>query len=144
RLINTDMRDGFGAMVSVSLPFAYLSKYDAGVDQAKARLTAAHADQRGLQDRIRREVSQALLRVQTARLQRDLFVDTHLPQSEQALRVTESAYQAGVVDFLALTQAARRIEEIHVEHLDAETDLAKAYADLERAVGVVSLQEQPR
>ena len=80
-------------------------------------------------------MTQALARAQTARAQRDLFVSTHVPLAEQALRVTESAYQTGSVDFLALTDTVRAIEDVHVEHLAAEADLEKSWADLERAVG---------
>ena len=144
RFINPNAEDGFGAIASVSIPLLHRAKYKAGIDEAKARLSATHAEGRTLQDRIRREVKQALVRLQTARLQRDLFVSTHIPQTEQALRVTESAYQAGTVDFLALTETARAIEEVHIEHLDAESDLAKAYAELERAIGTpVAGREMP-
>ncbi len=136
RFFNYDRNDGFGAIASVTLPFVYRSKYAAGIAEANARVAAAQADQRKLSDRIRREVTQSFVRARTALLQRELFVTTHIPQAEQALRVTESAYQTGTVDFLALVDTARSIEMAHVEHLQAEADFQKAYADLERAAGV--------
>jgi len=136
RFINAGRNDGFGAIASVSIPIAYRSKYDAGVTEANARLAAAQSDLRRLQDRIRREVQQSFLRARTAVLQRELLLGTHVPQAEQALRVTESGYQAGSVDFLALTDTARTIESVHLEHLQAEAGFQKAYADLERAAGM--------
>lgn len=135
RFVNYGASDGFGAMASVTLPFAYLSKYDAGVQEANAGLASAQSELRRVQDRVRRQVAQALLRVQTASLQHDLAVSTHIPQAEQAVRVTESAYQSGSVDFLGLIDTVRRIEMVHLDHIQASTDFAKAYADLERAVG---------
>ena len=84
---------------------------------------------------MRREVRQAWLRARTALLQHDLFVTTHIPQAEQALRVTESAYLAGSVDFLALIDGVRAIEAAHVEHVEAAGEFERTWADLERAVG---------
>ncbi|MGH7895123.1 MAG: TolC family protein [Candidatus Binatia bacterium] len=135
RFVNSGTPNGFGAMASMTIPLAYKSKYDAGVSAASARLATAEAERRRVLDAVRREVQQALVRVRTYRLQRDLFTTTHIPQTEQALRVTESAYQTGSVDFLALVDTVRMIESVHLEHIDAERELGKAWADLERALG---------
>ncbi len=135
RFQNFDQADGFGALASISIPLAYRSKYDAGLAEAKARLVAAEADLQRARDRVRREVTQAFLRARGALLHRDLFVSTHLPQAEQALRASESGYQAGSTDFLSLIDTVRAIEAVHVEHTEAEGEFENAYADLERAVG---------
>jgi outer membrane protein TolC len=135
RFVNYGAPNGFGAMASMTIPLAYKSKIDAGVSAATARLETVEAERRRVLDAIRRDVQQALVRVRTARLQRDIFTTTHIPQTEQALRVTEGAYQTGEVDFLALIDTVRGIESVHLEHIDAETELAKAWADLERALG---------
>jgi outer membrane protein TolC len=136
RFINANENDGFGAMASVTLPFVYRGKYDAGVSEARARLAAAEADLRRSRDRVRQQVQQAFLRARTALLQHDLFVTTHIPQAEQALHVTESGYQSGMVDFLSLIDTLRVIESVHLEHIDAQAEFERAYADLERVVGV--------
>lgn len=135
RFVNYGQNDGFGAMASVSIPFVFKAKYDAAVVEASARLAAAKTDLRRLQDRVRREVEQAFLRTRTAILQHDLLVTTHIPQAEQTLRVTESAYETGTVDFPTLIDGVRAIESTHLEHIEAAATFEKAYADLERAVG---------
>ena len=135
RFINPGQRDGFGAMAAVSIPIAYKWKYDAALDEARARLGSAQADLRRLQDRVRRDVKQAHVRAQTALLQWKLFVNTHIPQAEQSLRVAESAYQTGAIDWLALIDTARTLESVHLDHIQAHAEFEKAYADLERAVG---------
>src|SRR5437867_6749317 len=140
RFVNPGQRDGFGAMAAVSIPIAYKWKYDAGLGEARARLSSAQAELRRLQDRVQREVKQAHVRAETARLQWSLFVNTHIPQAEQSLRVAESAYQTGAIDWLPLIDTARTLESVHVEHIQADAEFAKAYADLERAVG----RELPR
>lgn len=140
RFENAEGRDGFGAMASMTLPFARPGKYDAGVTEATARLAAQKAELRRTEDRIRREITQAFVRAQTALSQHELFTTTHIPQAEQALSVTETGYQTGTVDFLALLDALRQIELVHTEHIEAQAEFAKAYAELERAVG----KELPR
>lgn len=135
RFVNAGQRDGFGGMVSVSIPFPYRRKYDAGVSEAGARLSSAEADMRALRDRVGREVELAFVRARTALVHHDLFVTTHIPQAEQALRVTQSAYETGKIDFLRLIESARAVEMVHVEHVDAAAEFERAYADLERAVG---------
>jgi outer membrane protein TolC len=135
RFQNPGARNGFGAIASISIPLAYKSKYDAGAAEASAQLASAEAELRRFQDRVRREVQQAFVRARTTLLKHELFVTTHIPQAEQALRVTESAYQTGTVDFLTLIDSVRAIEAVHLEHIEAAGEFEKARADLERAVG---------
>jgi outer membrane protein, heavy metal efflux system len=135
RFVNFDARDGFGAMASVTLPIANKGKYDAAISQANARVAVAEADRRRLADAVRRDVEQAWLRVRTATLRHDLFARTHLPQAEQAIQVTESAYAAGSVDLLALLDTVRGLQQVHLDHIDSQAEIAGAWTDLERAVG---------
>jgi outer membrane protein TolC len=142
RFVNDGADDGFGAMLSMTVPLAYRSKIDAGITAAAAQLSSAEADRRRLEDLIRREVQQALVRFQTARIQHDLLVTTHIPQAEQSLRVSEGAYQAGAASFLDLVDTLRMIESAHVEHVQAAAAIAKARADLARAVGTSLAPEE--
>src|SRR5262245_1700766 len=135
RFVNFDRSDGFGALVSVTLPFVQWSKYEAMTAEARAKRGAVEAELRRWQDRIRREVAQAYTRASTAALQYRLAKSTHVPQAEQALRVSETAYEAGSVDFLSLLDSVRRIESVHIQHVEAGAELAMATADLERAIG---------
>jgi outer membrane protein, heavy metal efflux system len=134
RFVNYRARDGVGAMVSVSIPIAYKGKYDAALSEAEARLSAAKNDLRRVDDAIRREVKQAFVGARTALEQRNLFVSTHIPQAELALRGTQSGYETGKVDFLSLIDSIRAIEWVHVEHIQAAAAFEKSFADLKRAV----------
>jgi len=135
RFVNYGQSDGFGAMASVTLPFVNGKKYDAGVEEARARLSAARSDRRRLEDRVRREVQQVFLKAKAALLQYELFVNTHVPQAEQALRVAEGGYETGQLGFLDLVDTLRRIESVHLDHIAAQADFERAYAELERVVG---------
>jgi outer membrane protein TolC len=135
RFVNFQSRDGFGAMASVSLPFVNKRKYDAEIEGARAALATAEAEYRAATDRVTREVRQAILRARSALLQRDLLVHTHVPLAEQTLGASEIGYQTGKVDFLSLVDSFRAVESVHLEHVAAEAELARAFADLELAVG---------
>jgi outer membrane protein TolC len=140
RFENAHASDGFGAMASITIPIAQRGKYDAGVDEANAKLSLQQAELRRTEDRIRHEVATAYVRAETAHAQHDLFASAHVPHAEQAFAVTESAYQTGAVDFLSLIDSLRQIEMVHTEHIEAQVEFERAYADLERAVG----KELPR
>jgi outer membrane protein TolC len=142
RFLNEGQRDGFGAMVSVSIPIANRRKYDAAAAEARARLAAAEAARRRVADRVRLEVRQAWVRARTAAALHALAVGTHVPRAEQALRVAESGYEAGTVDFARLIESARAIEMVHLEHVEAAATFEKAFADLERAVGTTIPREE--
>lgn len=135
RFVNYGQNDGFGAMASVTLPFANLAKYDAGVAEARARVSSARAEQKRLEDRVRREVQQTYLKARAALLRYELLVGTHVPQADEALRVAEGGYASGSLGFLDLVDSLRRLESVHLEHAAAEADFARASAELERVVG---------
>jgi outer membrane protein TolC len=135
RFFNGGRKDGVGVIFSATIPLVYREKYDAGVAEAGARLNAGKADLRAAQDQALTEVKRALVRAQTAVELVNLFVQTHVPQAEQALASSQIGYQTGKVDFLSLIDSLRVVEQVHLEHLAAATDFEKAYAELERAVG---------
>lgn len=135
RFVNYDMADGFGAMVAVTLPLVNLEKYNAGTTEARAKLAEADSAMRRWRDRIGREVAQSYARVHTAALQHQLTERTHVPQADQALRITESAYQTGGTDFETLLDAVRQTVTAHRQHVETAAQLANATADLERALG---------
>jgi outer membrane protein TolC len=140
RFVNSGRSDGFGAMASVTLPLAYKYKYDAAVAEAEEKISSAKAELQRAKDKVGREVRQALLKARASLAQRDLFLTTHIPQSEQALQAAEISYQTGKIDFLTLIDSVRAIESVHLEHIEAAAELERAFADLERAVG----EELPR
>jgi outer membrane protein TolC len=51
------------------------------------------------------------------------------------LRASQIAYETGKIDFLSLIDSVRAIESVHLEHIQAEAEFQRAYADLGRAVG---------
>lgn len=140
RFVNFGQPNGFGLVLSATIPLAFKYKYDAGVEEAIANRQTAQSELRRLQDRALFEVKQAMVEAQTALEQLNLFLHTHIPLAEQTLAASQIGYQTGVIDFLSLIDSVRAVEQVHLEHLMAAANSEKAWADLERAVG----QELPR
>jgi cobalt-zinc-cadmium efflux system outer membrane protein len=135
RFVNDGTADGFGATAAVSLPIFNRAKYDAAIDEASARLAATRADKRRIEDGVRRDVERAFLATRTALLQHDLLSATHVPHAEQALRITEGAYETGEGKFDELIDTLRGVQSVHLEHLAAQGEFEKSFAELEQAVG---------
>jgi outer membrane protein, heavy metal efflux system len=136
RFYNRDGRDGYGAIVGMTVPWPFLYRRSAALDEARARLDADRAMDRRAQDQVAAAVKTALSAVQSAATEHELLVATHVPQAEQAFAASREAYAAGKLDFTSLVDSLRMIEATHVEHYDAAAAFESAYASLEAAVGV--------
>ena len=135
RFYNRDRRDGYGAMVGMTLPWPFVYRRNAGLDEARARLGAEEAMRRRTQDQVAAAVKTALATLQAAAAEHELLAATHVPQAEQAYTASRDAYAAGQMDFTGLLDSLRMVEATHIEHYDAAAAFEKAYASLEAAVG---------
>jgi outer membrane protein TolC len=59
-----------------------------------------------------------------------------LPQAQQSLKASITAYQNGRTDFLMLFDAYRTLVELSMESLMVRMQFEQAVAELERQVGV--------
>ena len=110
-------------------------KLDAEVAEAGARIAAARARRRAMENAIRYAVQEAYVRATTAAHRAALLRTSIVPQSEQTLEVSRAAYQTDRVDFLALLDNQRVLLDKELDYYRALSDLEQALADLERAVG---------
>src|SRR5213592_1110177 len=135
RFYNRVGRDGYGAMIAMTLPLPFKYRRDAALDEAHARLASEEAMRRRAEDRTAAAVKRALAALEAAAAERELLAGTHLPQAEQSFAASREAYVAGNLDFTALVDSLRTIESTHLEHHEAAAAFEKAYASLETAVG---------
>ena len=135
RFYNNDRRDGYGAMVAMTVPLPFKYRRDAALDEARARLAAEEAKQRRSEDRAAAAVAVAHAAARSAAVELELLGATHIPHAEQTFAVSRTAYSAGGLDFGALVESLRMIESTHLQHLEAAVSFEKAYAALETAVG---------
>ncbi|MBI2061882.1 MAG: TolC family protein [Nitrospirae bacterium] len=125
----------WGAMLGLSLPVWFTQKQRYGVREADAMLQSSRSDLQDVRNRVRFEVKQAYLNVTASNAQLDIFNSGLLPQAEQDLRITTSAYEAGKMDFLRLLESQRALRELKIAYFDALLEYNMSLGDLELAVG---------
>ncbi|MFO0954697.1 MAG: TolC family protein [Isosphaeraceae bacterium] len=132
-----------GLFVGFNLP-VYRKKIVAGVREAEARAAADSALYEAESDQARRDVKDAFTQVRTQRNILELLRTSNLPRSRQIFEAATADYRAGNAgaDYLSLLSAWRDVLQTELQIAQVETELSKALAGLERAVGV-ELNEHP-
>jgi outer membrane protein, heavy metal efflux system len=138
RFQNFGARDGFGGMVSMSLPFSFWTKpkYDAAVREAKANLESAKAAYQMQENQVRFEVRDITAKIEAAEKLITLYKTTVIPQAQQTLESARIGYKAAKVEFLTLLDAERALKDFRLDYYRAVTMLGQRMAELERAVGM--------
>jgi outer membrane protein TolC len=138
RFQNFQANDGFGAYVAMSLPFAFWTKpkYDAGVQEAAAAVSAAQAQQHTLENLTRFQVNDLLAKLRAADQVATLYRTTILPQAEQSLESARVGYRVGKGSFLDLIDAQRTRRGFQYEYFKAIVDRQHRLAELEQVVGI--------
>jgi len=135
-------KDVYSVTVGVTIPI-FRSKYDAGVQEASERFSAAKEAYRGVVNNVELAIRSIGFRLTTIDEQIALFERALLPQAEQALRSTEDAYSTGTIGVLDLLDSERVLLEVRLGLARLETDYMKALAEMERAIGSAFPQERP-
>ncbi len=138
RFQNFQAPNGFGAMVSINLPFAFWSKpkYDAAVQEAAAAIAAARAEQRTLENLTRFQIRDLLAKVRASWEVAVLYRTTVLPQAEQGVAAARAGYRTGRTGFLDLIEADRAWRGFQLEYYRALVEREHRLAELEQVVGV--------
>jgi outer membrane protein, heavy metal efflux system len=137
RFQNFGARDGFGGMVSMSLPFSFWTKpkYDAAVREAQANLESVKAAYQMQENQVRFEVRDLTAKIEAAEKLITLYKTTVIPQAQQTLESARIGYKAAKVEFLTLLDAERALKDFRLDYYRAVTMLGQRMAELERAIG---------
>ena len=97
RFQNFQANDGFGAYMSMTIPFAFWTKpkYDAGVQEAAASVAVTQAQQHALENLTRFQVKDLLAKIRASEQVATLYHTTILPQAVQNLEAAQVGYSAG-------------------------------------------------
>ena len=129
-----DGRNAVTVSLGVSLPL-WGSKYRAGIEQARDELLAHTQNRAAAQNAMEMEVQEALVRLETLDRQIDLLDTVLLPQTDEALRATETAYETGQLGVLELLDSERTRIDVRSMRARYLSDLLIALTALERAIG---------
>ena len=128
-------KDSYRFSIGINLPIQR-KKYRAGVAEATETLIARRKDYLDLRNEMEFSIRDQVIRMETLRGQIDLFERVLIPQAEQTLLSTESAYETGQVDALDLLDSERVLLEVRLINARYNVDFLRALTDLERALGI--------
>lgn len=121
--------------VGVSIPILTKNRNLGNVEAAQARILSARQRARYLENAIPLEVESAWRRWSAARSTAGSLESTVLPQAQRNLEVIQQAYQLGQLRLLDVLSEQRRLLDLRLSTVDAQSEAARAFAELERAVG---------
>ncbi len=121
--------------VGVSIPLQSRKRNLGNIEAAAARQSAARLRREQLEMTIPLEVEAAWQRYQAAKNAVNILNRGVLDESERNLTVIRQAYNLGQLRLLDVLNEQRRLLETQISYIDAEAELARSFAELERAVG---------
>lgn len=127
-----DGDDILALSASMNLP-VWKGKLEAAVDEAQALRRAAESTQRDLLTRIEAEIGDLTVRIPLLYRHHHLLETVLFKQAREALRSAESAYRTGKLNAFDLLDSEVVLFEVQLAALRTRTDLAIAWAQLERA-----------
>lgn len=128
-------KDGLEVGPGAEAPVPLFNWNGGGRARAEAEVERAGRHYLTVRRKIAREVAEAALRYREAREAREAWEARILPALETALRQTEKAQENGEISILPVLETAARLVEARLRSAEAEADLRRARADLERSVG---------
>ena len=127
-------RNAVTISVGASLPL-WSARYRAGVEQANDELRAHTRRRAAARNAMEMEVQEAIVRLETLDRQIDLLDTVLIPQTEEALRATETAYETGQLGVIELLDSERTLIDVRSLRARYLSDLLIALTALERAIG---------
>jgi cobalt-zinc-cadmium efflux system outer membrane protein len=127
-------KNAYSFSVGISIPL-WRDKYRAGVLENTETLIAQRKNYLQLRNDIEFAVRDQVVRVETLTEQMDLFERVLIPQTEEALRSAESAYQTGQLGALDLLDSERVLFQQRLAYARFRSDYLTALAEIERAIG---------
>ena len=127
-------KDPVIAMISLTLPI-WSDNYKAAQRQAKAQLARSAHEKTQMENTLAGQAQQLLYEFEDSKRKIKLYRDVIVPKAEEMLVASESAYQAGTIDFLSLIDAQRMLlkYQLHYERVMAEN--AQKLAKIEMLAG---------
>jgi outer membrane protein TolC len=112
----------------------------ARMGQAKAALKEIEFNEKGLLDRLRFEVRQAVLKVGEAK-ESLASQEMNVEQAQESLRIAELNFEEGLITVLDISQAQTALTQARVNYSQALFDYMMALAEVDRATGMDSFPD---
>ncbi len=126
--------DAYSIMFGFNIPL-WEGKLMSGVKEAREIKLASERNYDKIENAIEFSIRDGVLRVETAFDQLNLYAKVLIPQAEQALESTVSAYSTGQLKSLDLIDSERFLLGVRLARAKLRADYLKALADIEIAIG---------
>lgn len=126
--------DQLAATLGLSIPL-WTGQYDAAEREAWHGMGASIASVIAAQDRAAFEVDDAMARIEAGRDQLDRLHDRMMPDAEQTIQVTLTAYQNDELSQLQLLDDWQALLDDQLQAVRINAEVQRARADLARALG---------
>jgi len=121
-------------MFTLNLP-VWRDNYKAAHRQAKANVRQRSQQKTQAENTIIARAERTLYDFEDSNRKIKLYGDILIPKAEELLGASETAYQAGTIDFLSLINAQQKLLEFQLRHERVVTDNQKKLAELEMLAG---------
>ncbi len=129
-----NMRPGYGANVSMSLPWLWGGQRHR-VDEAREREAAEASALAGASVEAQSEITEAHARIVAAERELQVLQMQALPAARRSIDAIRAVYTTGNASLLEWIDAGRSFLDLEMEETDVSAELARAVASLERSVG---------
>jgi len=130
--------DFWSAMVGVNIPVAFWSKdkFTGKVQENEININTAEEQYNAVKNMVESDVQSALIKIESNKNLIDLYKNTVIPQAQQTLQSTLSAYQTGKTEFLMFIDAYKMVLMSKLDYYMAKMNYMQSQALLEQAVGL--------
>lgn len=122
--------------LTLSVPIPVFDKNQAGIKEARTRVSSSLNRRALLSRSIELEVEAARTRFAASERSLNLYAKEIIPQLSENLKLLQEAYQLGEVGIAAVIEEQKKFQEVNEGHLLALQQRNSAFARLEAAVGV--------
>jgi len=123
-----------GVMFSLNVPLWFWTK-SYNMSEKRAQKRSAEASYQAMKNMVLFEVQKVLSKFNATQRRTNLFKTTIIPQTEQALKAANTAYETGKIDFLTLISSERNLINARLKYYETLTKHGTNLAELERVVG---------
>ena len=127
-------KDPVIAMITLTLPI-WADNYKAARRQAQAQLAQSTHEKTQMENTLADQAQQLLYQFEDSKRKIKLYKDVIVPKAEEMLVASESAYQAGTIDFLSLIDAQRVLLKYQLYYERVMAESAQKLAKIEMLAG---------
>jgi cobalt-zinc-cadmium efflux system outer membrane protein len=121
----------------MSLPLPIFNREQGNLSEAASRRVQARAEREGLESAVRRDVTLAFRRYETARASLEILRTGVVGPNEASVRMVQLSYNLGELRFLDIVNQQRVLIDSEIAFANAQVDLNTARAELDTAIGAL-------